>query len=131
MEPSILVLDEPTSNLDPVGKEEVFQLARRLNQEKGMTIVIAEHEVEVLARYADHVIVLSEGEMILSGSPKEVFCQVDLLNSVGLRAPQVTDFFYKTGQMGESSFEGGHFPIVLEEAESALLTYFKSHPKES
>jgi energy-coupling factor transport system ATP-binding protein len=131
MEPSILVLDEPTSNLDPVGKQEVFHLARRLNQEHGMTIVIAEHEVEVLAQYADHIVVLNEGKIILSGSPKEVFCQVNLHHSIGLRVPQVTEFIYEAHQQRGATLNRENIPIVLEEAESLLLSLLKAHCEES
>ncbi len=92
MRPSIVFMDEPTSNLDPLGKAQVFEIARRLNQERGMTVIVAEHEVEVLAEYADRVVVLHEGRIVLQGSPQEVLGQVELLESLGLRSPQVTEF---------------------------------------
>ena len=92
LEPSILVMDEPTSNLDPVGKSEVFEVARRLNRDAGTTIVIAEHEVEALARYADRIVVLEAGRIALAGSPTDVFSRVDTLAAIGLRPPQVTAF---------------------------------------
>jgi energy-coupling factor transport system ATP-binding protein len=85
-------MDEPTSNLDPLGKEEVFELAQRLNHEEHLTVIVAEHEVEVLAQYANRIIVLSEGQIALQGTPEEVFSQVDRLTELGLRAPQVTEF---------------------------------------
>jgi len=90
MYPKILVMDEPTSNLDPIGKEEVFQVANNLNLEKKMTIVVAEHEVEVMAAYADRIILMDNGEIILNGTPEEVFSQVDRFEKIGLRVPQVT-----------------------------------------
>ncbi len=92
MRPSILFMDEPTSNLDPLGKSEIFEIARRLNQEEGMTVIVAEHEVEVLAEYADRVVVMHEGRIVLQGPPSEVLSQVDVLSSLGLRSPQVTEF---------------------------------------
>ena len=61
MKPEIFVMDEPTSNIDPIGKEEVIAVAAKLNKEKHMTVILAEHEVEVIAQYADHVIVIHEG----------------------------------------------------------------------
>lgn len=90
MRPQILVMDEPTSNLDPLGKEEVFEIAARLNREEGMTVVLAEHEVEVLAEYANRVIVLEGGSIVANGTPEEVFGDVELLNRIGLRAPAAT-----------------------------------------
>ena len=77
MYPKVLVLDEPTSNLDPMGKEEVFAVAARLNQEKQMTIVIVEHEVEVIASYADRVIVLDKGQIVNSGNVNDIFSDID------------------------------------------------------
>lgn len=95
MRPTILFMDEPTSNLDPIGKEEVFEIARRLNRDEGLTVIVAEHEVEVLAEYADRIIVLDEGRIALQGTPEEVFSQVDRITELGLRVPQVTDFAHR------------------------------------
>jgi len=92
MRPIILFMDEPTSNLDPLGKDEIFEIARRLNQEEGMTVIVAEHEVEVLAQYADRVVVLDEGRIALQGPPSEVLSKVDALTALGLRSPQVTAY---------------------------------------
>ncbi len=92
MRPTVLFMDEPTSNLDPIGKEEVFEIARRLNREEGLTVIVAEHEVEVLAQYADRIIVLDQGSIALQGTPGEVFSQVDRIAELGLRVPQVTEF---------------------------------------
>jgi len=92
MRPQILFMDEPTSNLDPIGKEEVFEIARKLNRDEGMTVIVAEHEVEVLAEYADRIIVLDEGKIALQGTPAEVFAEVARMTELGLRVPQVTEF---------------------------------------
>jgi len=117
MNPKILVMDEPTSNIDPIGKEEVFSVAAKLNKEQGMTVLIAEHEIEVMAAFADRVIVMDNGKVVVNGSPAEVFAQVDFLNNLGLRAPQVTEFGYKLGQTGRFDLKG-QFPVVLSEAVS-------------
>ena len=92
MRPSILFMDEPTSSLDPRGKAQVFEIARRLNREEGMTVIVAEHDVEVLAEFADRVVVLSEGRIALQGPPSEVLGRVVALDAIGLRSPQVTEF---------------------------------------
>ena len=91
MRPRILFMDEPTSNLDPLGKEEVFALTRRLNREEGLTVVVAEHEAEVLAAYADRIVVLVEGRVAMVGTPAEVFARAEELAGLGLRAPQATE----------------------------------------
>ena len=116
--PDVLVLDEPTSNLDPIGKQEVFEVCARLNRERGTTIMIAEHEVEAIALYADRVFVLNEGRIVLGGTPREVFSQVDVLRSIGLRVPQVTELAHvlrdSDGKWSEA------FPVSLEEAVAAI-----------
>jgi energy-coupling factor transporter ATPase len=88
MKPQILIMDEPTSNLDPIGKQEVFEIAAKLNTDAGMTVVVIEHEVEVMAKYADRVIVIDKGRVVMNGSPEEIFAQVDRLTELGLRAPE-------------------------------------------
>ena len=78
MKPQILVLDEPTSNLDPIGKEEVFTVTRKINQEEGLTVIIAEHEVEVIAEYADKVILLEQGKIIEQGKHEDLLVEKGL-----------------------------------------------------
>src|SRR5690349_20499464 len=110
MKPEFLFMDEPTSNLDPIGKEEVFEIARKLNRDEGLTVIVAEHEVEVLAQYADRLIVLDHGRIALQGTPSEVFSQVDRLGELGLRSPQVTEFAY-----GLAPHEPG-LPVTTDQA---------------
>lgn len=88
MKPQILIMDEPTSNLDPIGKQEVFGIAAKLNKEAGMTVIVIEHEVEVMAQYADRVIVIDNGRIVMNGAPGEIFSRVEELNALGLRAPE-------------------------------------------
>jgi len=115
MRPRILVMDEPTSNVDPIGKEEIFAVAEQLNRDRNMTVVMAEHEVEVMAAYADQVIVMHEGEILLNGTPEEVFSNVDLILGLGLRMPQVTEYAHRMNQ--EKIVEtSGHYPVTLENA---------------
>ena len=112
MKPEILILDEPTSNIDPIGKEEVFSVTRKLNQEEGMTVIIAEHEVEVIADFADKLILLEEGRINEIGTPQEIFPKfVDNQEYVGVRVPQVTELASKRLELFES------IPVTLDEAE--------------
>jgi energy-coupling factor transport system ATP-binding protein len=92
--PDLLVLDEPTSQLDPVGATEVFATVRELNKELGMTIVIASHAAEELAEFADRILLLSNGKVAALGQPAEIFSQIDLLVENDLRPPQVASSFY-------------------------------------
>lgn len=91
MKPQVLIMDEPTSNLDPIGKQEVFGLASTLNQDYGMTVIVIEHEVEVLADFADRILVMDKGKVVMNGTPEEIFGQVDALNVLGLRVPEATE----------------------------------------
>ncbi|HEY9088495.1 MAG TPA: ABC transporter ATP-binding protein [Anaerolineaceae bacterium] len=123
MKPRIVVMDEPTSNVDPIGKEEIFAVAAQLNRERGMTVIMAEHEVEVMAAYADRIIVLHKGEIILNGSPHEVFSQVDTLKNIGLRVPQATELAYRLNQQGLAAY-AGQYPATTEEAVQDLTEKF-------
>ena len=90
MRPKILVLDEPTANLDPSGKREVFAVVRELRHQHGMTIIMVEQESERIAEFSDRVVVLHEGQVALVGSPDEVFGQVARMDEIGLAVPQVS-----------------------------------------
>ena len=112
MKPQILVLDEPTSNLDPIGKEEVFTVTRKINQEEGLTVIIAEHEVEGIAEYADKVILLEQGKITQVGTPEELFPNiVDIQSNVGVRIPQITDFASRV----PDKFTGS-IPVTVDKA---------------
>ncbi|MGG0940069.1 energy-coupling factor transporter ATPase [Brevibacillus centrosporus] len=86
MRPSLIILDEATAMLDPQGRQEVMDLARRLNREEGITIINITHFPEE-AVFSDHVTVMNAGEVLLEGSPHDVFSQVERLQSVGLDVP--------------------------------------------
>jgi energy-coupling factor transport system ATP-binding protein len=123
MKPEIFVMDEPTSNIDPIGKEEVIAVAAKLNKEKHMTVILAEHEVEVIAQFADHVIVIHEGEIVLDGTPHEVFAQVEKLEEIGLRTPQVTEFAYRL--KNEYGVNVKELPVRIDEGEQFAIDTFK------
>ncbi|MFZ5919170.1 MAG: ABC transporter ATP-binding protein [Chloroflexota bacterium] len=91
MLPQILVLDEPTAGLDPLGKAEVFEVIRQLQRQRQMTILLVEQEAEKVAEFSDRVAVLHEGRIALIGSPDEIFAQVNRLRDVGVAVPQVSE----------------------------------------
>ncbi|MBO7345724.1 MAG: ATP-binding cassette domain-containing protein, partial [Clostridia bacterium] len=86
LKPQILVLDESTAMLDPQGREEVLAVVKKLNQENGVTVITITHYMEEVIE-ADRVIVLSDGNVALSGTPEEIFNQKDKLNELGLELP--------------------------------------------
>ena len=99
MEPECLVLDEPTAMLDPKGRAEIIETLKRLNSEKGITVVLITHFMEE-AESADRVIVMNDGEIIDDGTPKEIFKKVEKLKQVGLDVPQTTELLYQLQKNG-------------------------------
>lgn len=93
MRPQYLVLDEPTAMLDPSGRQEVINTIRKLNKEEGLTIVHITHFMEE-AVYADRVVVMEAGEIVLEGKPREVFSKVSVLKNLGLDVPPITELAY-------------------------------------
>lgn len=89
MKPDIIILDEPTAGLDPAGVREIMKLLVRLNKEEGITILMATHDVDLVPLYADTIFVLYNGELILNGSPQEVFSKKETVRGAGLRLPRV------------------------------------------
>ncbi len=87
MKPEVIIFDESTAMLDPLGRREVVEIMERLNREEGITVLNITHYMEEAAR-ADRVIVVNDGEIALDGTPEKVFAKVKLLHSMGLEAPQ-------------------------------------------
>ena len=99
MEPECIILDEPTAMLDPKGRREVMDTVLRLNREKGITVVLITHHMDEAAK-AHRVIVLNKGKIAADGSPKEVFCQVELLHDLGLATPDTVELCYELNKYG-------------------------------
>lgn len=98
MRPTCIVLDEPTAMLDPKGRREVMKTIKMLNQ-KGITIVLITHYMEEAAQ-AERVVVMDKGRVIMDGTPKEIFSEVERLKSVGLNVPQVTELAHELRKSG-------------------------------
>jgi energy-coupling factor transport system ATP-binding protein len=118
MVPRLLILDEPTAGLDPRGRHEVLAAIDRLRDERetGMTVVMATQDAEAAARYADHVVILDQGRVVLSGPPGEVFAQVERLDAWGIEVPQLARLAH---QLGKRTGEDLFF-LRLQEAQQAL-----------
>lgn len=89
MEPEILILDEPTAGLDPQGVSEIMQLIRELQQDLGIAIIIATHDMDLVPMYCDYIYLLNQGEIVGCGSPDEIFNQPSLLRQIHLRLPHI------------------------------------------
>ena len=118
MNPEVLILDEPTAGLDPKGREEILGKISELRKSRNITIILVSHSMEDVAKYADKILVLSKGKLVLNGTPKEVFRHIDLLESIGLRAPEVS---YIIRELREKGFEINEDISTIEEARDAIL----------
>ena len=99
MDPKIIVLDEPTAMLDPIGREEVISTVTRLCREKGMTVVLITHHMDECIG-ADRLIVMSNGSVVADGVPAEVFADIELMEREGLTVPETTRLLYDLKQRG-------------------------------
>ncbi|EJO5348595.1 ATP-binding cassette domain-containing protein [Clostridium botulinum] len=109
MNPDIIILDEPTSQLDPQGSEEVFRAVHNLSK-KGMTVIMVEHKMEKIAQYSDRVMLLNEGKLIDFDTPEKVFSRDDL-RSYGIKEPSYTEICKKLSLINK---ETGLYPTTLE-----------------
>ena len=103
MDPEILVIDEPTSQLDPKGTQDIFKIIN-IMAKKGKTIILVEHKLELIAEYAEKIVVLDEGKIILSGDKKEILNN-RLLEEKGIGMPQYSKLFYELIKVGKAKFE--------------------------
>ncbi|ASQ47877.1 energy-coupling factor ABC transporter ATP-binding protein [Leptotrichia sp. HSP-334] len=103
MDPEILVIDEPTSQLDPKGTQDIFKIIN-IMAKKGKTIILVEHKLELIAEYAEKIVVLDEGKIILSGDKKEILNN-RLLEEKGIGMPQYSKLAYELIKVGKAKFE--------------------------
>jgi energy-coupling factor transport system ATP-binding protein len=96
-EPEVLILDEPTSELDPIGTREIFQVLKELNQQRNITIIMVEQKTELLASYASRVLVMNAGCIELDGVPRQVFSDTEKLTQLGVQPPQILDLAHQLG----------------------------------
>ncbi|MEM2875343.1 MAG: ATP-binding cassette domain-containing protein [Candidatus Bathyarchaeia archaeon] len=112
MQPEILVLDEPTSFLDPLSAVKILEIIKRLNEEMGLTVLLIEHRLDMVLRYIDRVIIMNDGSIALDGKPKEVF-KSRHPESLGVGLPKITKLFNMLREEGLNTHE---VPITPEEA---------------
>ena len=111
MEPSILVLDEPTAGLDPIGRKELMTLFEKLHQD-GITIVLVTHLMDDVAEFADQVYVMEKGRLVKSGAPSLVFQNLEFMENIQLGVPKITRFAQRLADRGVSFKQ---MPITIEE----------------
>ncbi|RLE66431.1 MAG: hypothetical protein DRJ47_02490 [Thermoprotei archaeon] len=113
--PKLLILDEPTSDLDPIGKMEVFKVLEKLRTDYDVTLIVVEHNVEELAKFADRIILLTEGRIVFDEPPRRLFSKCTELRKIGVYPPQVTELFYRLNSLSGNS-RSLFLPLTVEEA---------------
>lgn len=119
MKPRILVLDEPTAGLDPTSRKNVLELIKNLHDSHEITIITVTHDMKEAARYADKIIVLNEGRVVLEGKPREIFLKINELKAIGLDAPPLISLF------SELRKKGWNVPAVVLSKEEAVAEICK------
>ncbi|UCH71190.1 MAG: ATP-binding cassette domain-containing protein [Candidatus Bathyarchaeota archaeon] len=116
MQPDVMVLDEPTSFLDPLGAQKIFEVISEVNKKLGITVVLVEHRLDLASRYSNHVVVMHEGRVVLDGEPREVF-QSRKARLIGVGIPQATRLNHL---LAESGLRLGRVPVTSEEASQLI-----------
>lgn len=114
LQPEVLVLDEPTSQLDPVGSQEVFSTVRELNTRLGITVILVSHASEEMAEFVDRVAILADGQLVDIDTPARIFAQVSLLRRYAIRPPQVASFY---AALQDKGIAAPYIPVTKDAAE--------------
>lgn len=123
MEPEILILDEPTAGLDPMGREQMMAMFYRLYKEEGLTVILVTHQMNDVVAYADHVVVMAKGTCVKEGSPKEIFADETWLKEQQLDVPDTLHFVRAFNKRMKRPL--GDDILTLEELAAALTTWQK------
>lgn len=122
MEPEVLILDEPTAGLDPLGRDEILQQIARLHSSQHKTILLVSHSMEDVADYAQRILVMNKGELAMDGRPEDVFSRYEDLEKMGLGAPQIT---YVVEELKKRGIPFRTTAITLEDAKNEILRVWK------
>ena len=118
MHPKILILDEPTAGLDPAGRRGILDMIRRLHAQGGTTVIMVSHSMDDIASLATRLLVMSKGRLVMTGTPREIFVQQDLLQSIGLGVPQAAEL---THALIAEGFDLPPDLYTLDEVQAHLL----------
>jgi len=122
MQPEVIVLDEPTSFLDPLGAKKIFEVIYELNRKLGITIVLVEHRLDLTAKYADHIIIMDDGRVVLDGEPHEILDSEEA-RLIGIGIPKATRLYQILRSDGIKL--GGKVPLSSEEMAEKLREALK------
>ena len=126
MDPKVLILDEPTAGLDPKGRDRILNMVQELHAKGGVTVIMVSHSMDDVARLATRLVVMSKGELAATGIPREIFRQVDMMESIGLGVPEAAKLCALLREKGVRLPDDLY---TLDEVSQALLTLWKeAHP---
>ena len=120
MHPEVIIMDEPTSNLDPRATSEILHLLLHLNKEAGITLLLATHDVDMVPLFAKKLYILSKGKLASYGSPKELFSDTEMIRNVNLRSPRLTHLFEVLKKENNLPI-GSELPLTISEARREIL----------
>ena len=123
MEPSVLILDEPTAGLDPVGVENILSNIHDYHVAKNATIIIVSHSMEEVARTVDRLVVVNDGRIPFAGTPREVFAHEEELIAMGLGVPQVTRVLHRLRKLGVDVDDTAY---TMEQAKAAVMAAYRA-----
>ena len=123
MKPEVLILDEPTAGLDPMGRDEILDQIAKIHKEQKITVILVSHSMEDVAKYVDRIIVMNRGSIAFDGEPKKVFAHLHELEDMGLAAPQVT---YVMQDLKKLGLPMGTDATTVKEAVNEIYTWWKS-----
>ncbi len=121
MEPDVLILDEPTAGLDPVGVSEIMNLLKETQKSLGISIIISTHDIDIVPLFCDNVYVMNEGKVVLQGTPKEVFNEKKAIRSVKLRLPRIGHLMEILKEKDGFSFKD--IPVTISGAREAIKVW--------
>lgn len=124
MKPEVLILDEPTAGLDPMGRDEILDRIAAIHRESGITVILVSHSMEDVAKYVDRLIVMDQGSVHFDGTPKEVFAHCEELEGIGLAAPQVT---YLSHALRNEGIALEQDATTVAEAKGLLLSWWRKN----
>lgn len=120
LRPKILVLDEPTGELDPVASKNIFSILRELNEDYGMTIIVIEQKIMLLGEYAKHLAVMDKGTLLYHGKTREILMHSKELLELGVNCPRVVTFYDELAALGTVNKEKDQICINIEEAKNLV-----------
>jgi cobalt/nickel transport system ATP-binding protein len=129
MHPEVIVMDEPTSNLDPRASSELLHLLLRLNRDDGLTLIMATHDVDMVPLFANKLIILSKSKILMEGSPNEIFSDTELIRKVNLRSPRITHLFEILRSKDNLPLDK-KLPLTISEARREILGLLGSRKDE-